>query len=287
MSGSYEREPRIGCALVFVILVALGVAVAIPDLVTHRRCVVEGTLIATPSGPRPIESLRIGDAVVSRGPDGSESVSHVVATVEAPVDEFLELTFENGRRLEVTATHPVASGGSWIEAGFLREGDRAEAREGTTKVRHVLARRHPVRVFDITVQPDACFFAAGILVHNKTSNEAAAIGSLKTFAMSEAVYHENYDPPRFASLAELSSAKLIDGVLGSGTKQGYVFAVEPSSTEPALSWFATARPVLPGTTGDRYFVTNERGVIFYTTAAPFAVDPSICAIPSHAVPIGK
>lgn len=111
----------------------------------------------------------------------------------------------------------------------------------------------------------------------KHGNEASAIGALKTIATSEAMFREgdkeqdgNLD---YGSLAELNDMKLIDSVLGGGTKQGYVFEVHPSATTPEFLWYATARPTTPGTTGDRFFYTNQAGVIFYSTQ-PFEVDPA-------------
>jgi Ca-activated chloride channel family protein len=84
-------------------------------------------------------------------------------------------------------------------------------------------------------------------------------------------------------LRALADAKLVDGVLGSGEKQGYRFdMLQPNE----LIWMAVASPVTPRGTGDRWFVTNHAGVIYYSTEGPFALDPA-CAIPPHAVPIGR
>lgn len=89
-------------------------------------------------------------------------------------------------------------------------------------------------------------------------------------------------PP--AALRELSDAGLIDSVLGSGVKQGYRFEVLVSPDDP-LRWMAVASPAAQGT-GDRWFVTNHEGVVYYGTSGPFRLDPS-CAIPADARPVGK
>ncbi len=111
----------------------------------------------------------------------------------------------------------------------------------------------------------------------KHGNEASAIGALKTIATSQALFREgdkeqdgNLD---YATLAELDRTKLIDSVLGSGTKQGYQFEVHPVPGTPEFLWYAVARPTAPGTTGERYFYTNQAGVIFYSMT-PIEVDPA-------------
>ena len=121
----------------------------------------------------------------------------------------------------------------------------------------------------------------------KHGNEASAIGALKTLATSEAIFREgdkeqdgNLD---YGMLSELSTTKLIDSVLGSGTKQGYLFqAVYGFSTSEFL-WFGVANPAIAGTTGDRYFTTNHGGALFYTTGAALAVDTNTCLLPQAGV----
>jgi type IV pilus assembly protein PilA len=119
----------------------------------------------------------------------------------------------------------------------------------------------------------------GLVQARRASNESQAIAALKALATSESTFREsdksqdgNLD---YGMLSELEKAKLIDPVLGSGTKQGYFFAAHPSTTTSEFLWFATASPEVPHATGDRYFFTNQAGVIFYSTT-PFEVDPETC-----------
>jgi prepilin-type N-terminal cleavage/methylation domain-containing protein len=102
----------------------------------------------------------------------------------------------------------------------------------------------------------------------KHGNEAAAIGALKTICTSQTLFREG-DKDKdndldYGSITELSTSGLIDEVLGSGTKQGYIFECEPHSTQPTFLWAAVANPAVPGTTGDRSFCTNQGGVVYYT-----------------------
>jgi type IV pilus assembly protein PilA len=124
----------------------------------------------------------------------------------------------------------------------------------------------------------------------KPGNEAAAIGALKTLATAQARFREgDLDADGtldYATLAELSDATLIDAVLASGAKQGYLFQVQPSPRTPGLLWMAVASPATPGASGDRYFFTNQTGIIYYSVTAPFALDPD-ASTPTDALPIGR
>jgi prepilin-type N-terminal cleavage/methylation domain-containing protein len=129
----------------------------------------------------------------------------------------------------------------------------------------------------------------------KHGNEASAIGALKTLATSEAIFREG-DKERdgnldYGMLSELNSTGLIDSVLGSGTKQGYIFQAAYSFSTSEFLWFAMANPAISGTTGDRYFDSNQAGVIFYTTGLQLVLDTDTCILPNTngggEIPTGK
>jgi type IV pilus assembly protein PilA len=127
----------------------------------------------------------------------------------------------------------------------------------------------------------------------KHGNEAAAIGALKTTNTAETLFREGDKESDaildYGNLQELSNTTLIDGVLGSGTKQGYVFRVEASTSTGEFLWFATANPASPTTTGDRYFATNHAGVIYYTGTAgdSISITQPECTIDTALLPVGK
>lgn len=122
------------------------------------------------------------------------------------------------------------------------------------------------------------------------ANEASAVGSLRLLNMSALDYNSTYQngfPPSIETLAgpngaatSCDHARLIDKVLASGQKSGYVFTYVPRSsvrgTKPVLSltaqqhgctspgsdeYWLTADPITRGTTGQRSFFTDETGVI--------------------------
>jgi hypothetical protein len=120
-----------------------------------------------------------------------------------------------------------------------------------------------------------------------------AIYALKAITTAQMLFHEGDKDGDgtldYATLAELSSATLVDAVLGSGRKDGYVFQVRPSATSPEWMWMAVANPEEPGpVTGERYLVTNHAGIIYYTGLQGGAFELNdACEIPPGALPVGK
>jgi hypothetical protein len=121
---------------------------------------------------------------------------------------------------------------------------------------------------------------------------AAPIGALKTINSSQTLFREGDKEGDgtldYGTLAELNDAALIDSALGSGRKDGYVFQVRPSPHTPELLWMAIANPEEPGVTGDRYYVTNQAGIIYYTGSLGSAFELNeACEIPPNTLPVGK
>jgi prepilin-type N-terminal cleavage/methylation domain-containing protein len=131
-----------------------------------------------------------------------------------------------------------------------------------------------------------------LLQARKNGNEASAIGALKTISATEAIFREgdkeqdgNFD---YGMLSELNNTGLIDTVLGTGAKQGYLFQCTYSFTTSEFDWFGVANPAVPGISGDRYFAANMAGVIYYTTGGNLVVDTYSCLLPGQgAMPTSK
>lgn len=125
----------------------------------------------------------------------------------------------------------------------------------------------------------------------KAGNEAAALGALKTISSAQALFREGDKDDdgvfNYGSLGPLEDANLIDGVLGGGTKNGYLFECEAGTDSPEFTWWATARPAIPGKTGDRYFYINQTGVIYFSKSGKEAPDPKNGAFPRSLTPIGR
>jgi prepilin-type N-terminal cleavage/methylation domain-containing protein len=113
------------------------------------------------------------------------------------------------------------------------------------------------------------------LTHSKMqANEAAAVVTLQTLNSTAVMYSTTYGtfphaisdlgPSSGGSNSSSATADLVDSALASGVKSGYKFTITPMATDPAghvLSYGITATPLVPGTTGQRSFFTDQSGVI--------------------------
>jgi len=133
-----------------------------------------------------------------------------------------------------------------------------------------------------------------LLSARKHGQEASAIASLRTTNTQQVLFRDGGKRDdgnnEFGMLSELSNTGLIDAVLGSGSKQGYIFVATYSNGTSEYLWFGTGNPVLPSKTGDRYFEVNSDGVIWYTTSSSFPLDNNTCLLPNSAhptAPLGK
>jgi type IV pilus assembly protein PilA len=79
-----------------------------------------------------------------------------------------------------------------------------------------------------------------LLRARRSANEGSATASMRTIGSGELLY--NSTNGSFGTLAQLSADSIIDNVLGSGTKSGYVFSATPDATSPALQFTATGTP---------------------------------------------
>ena len=102
----------------------------------------------------------------------------------------------------------------------------------------------------------------------RAANEASAVSSLKLIASGQLVYRQTQG--QYTTLASLNQDSIIDNLVGSGTKSGYVFESSPG-TSPADEYTATATPSVPSgfaASGVRYFFIMQDHVIRYNMTGP-------------------
>jgi type IV pilus assembly protein PilA len=109
------------------------------------------------------------------------------------------------------------------------------------------------------------------------ANEASAVTSLGTLNEAALLYSNTYGkfPPELSNLGPTATgaspsadaADLVDSVLASGTKTGYVFhyqtfqITDPDGKNRVTVYTIASDPVLPGSTGRRHFFTDQTGTI--------------------------
>jgi len=105
------------------------------------------------------------------------------------------------------------------------------------------------------------------------ANEASAVSSCRLINTAEVTYGAFYQMGYSSSLAQLgppasgpataAAADLIDEILASSRKSGYVFSYTPSALVGGIysSYQVQANPAIPDGTGTRHFYTDPSGVI--------------------------
>jgi prepilin-type N-terminal cleavage/methylation domain-containing protein len=117
-----------------------------------------------------------------------------------------------------------------------------------------------------------------VLGTRMTANETSAVNSLSTLNSASLTYLTIYGgyPANLASLGPgptpgPAAADLIDSVLSSGSKSGYMFVYSPGPKDPTgrvNTYSIRADPSAPGTTGRRSFFTDQSGVIRSNNSGP-------------------
>lgn len=112
------------------------------------------------------------------------------------------------------------------------------------------------------------------------ANESASVQNMRNITTANVVYSSTYGIGYASSLAALgpppgsgvpspANSSLIDDVLALGSKSGYTYTYTPGSPVNGVidSFQLTASPLNPGITGNRYFFTDDSGVIRQNTSA--------------------
>ena len=134
----------------------------------------------------------------------------------------------------------------------------------------------------------------GLLRARMAGNEASGIGSLRAINSGQAAYSASCANGGYATtLADLFKAPsggtgfISPDLASNGTvKSGYTVSLAAgagsapitvaantcngSAADAVSSFYASANPVTPGSSGSRYFGTDTRGTIFQNTAAVLA-----------------
>ena len=106
-----------------------------------------------------------------------------------------------------------------------------------------------------------------LLRARRAANEGSATASMRTLGSGELLYRSTNG--NFTSLAGLSSDSIIDNVLGSGTKSGYVFSATPG-TLTDLQFTCTGTPSISTgatQTGARQYFVDETQVVRFAIGA--------------------
>ena len=114
----------------------------------------------------------------------------------------------------------------------------------------------------------AAIAISNFLASRRAANDSSAIGSLRTITSAQATFQSTVGGgvDYATNGTVLADNNLIDGVLGAGTKSGYLFTITgvAATSTTASTFTATAVPQNTGAltaSGTRSFFVNEAGVI--------------------------
>ncbi|MGC5166719.1 polymorphic toxin-type HINT domain-containing protein [Luteimicrobium sp. DT211] len=138
-------------------------------------CFTAGTLVSTPDGDRPIETLRAGDKVYTFDQaSGVQLLETVEETFVRTTTRLFHLTI-GGATVTTTAEHPLmVTGMGWVQAADLRPGDLLTTPDGTVTLDELRAETvdetAAVTVYNIHVRAFHTYYVvagnAPVLVHN-------------------------------------------------------------------------------------------------------------------------
>lgn len=164
--GKLRRRCLLG-SLVFLIL-AVGIFLVRSQLAVffNDDCIVEGTLVDTPNGQVPVESLRVGSLVISIDDAGRAVASEVVALSQQFGPSALQFETESAGILRITHPHLVLTDVGWMPACSLRLGSRVLTTHGYERIVAASKIVETVRTFELSTSPVHNFIAGGVVVHN-------------------------------------------------------------------------------------------------------------------------
>ncbi len=140
-----------------------------PDCYPVIGCFTAGTMIATPSGQRPIEQIKIGDWVITWDPNQGRMVPGQVTHTFMHKSEPTLWLVTSGGSVNTTAIHPFWDGHKWVEAGNLLPG-KSYVFGNNGKLQKVLFMMNGSKqdVYNLEIgNANHDYFANGFLVHNK------------------------------------------------------------------------------------------------------------------------
>jgi hypothetical protein len=136
-----------------------------------RSCFVAGTPVRTIHGLRPVESLQVGDQVLSQDTDrGALSFQPIMVVHHNPPSATLRLDLDNGETLVPSIYHRFwRAGRGWAIARDLKPGDILRTLEGRTRIK-TIAPGPTAPVYNLDVAESRTFFVGehGALVHDNT-----------------------------------------------------------------------------------------------------------------------
>ena len=141
-----------------------------PTSVQRLSCFGAGTLVRTLTGLEPIETLKVGDPVLTQSTrTGALGYKPILAVHHNPPSKTFEVKLGEETVVSSEFHRFWKSGQGWVMARDLKEGDRLRTLDGPVAVSRI-ERGEVLPVYNLDVAEDADFFVGrgGVLVHDNT-----------------------------------------------------------------------------------------------------------------------
>ena len=142
-------------------------------------CFVEDTLVSTPDGQIPIQTLKVGDKIYAFNEHNDDTVIDTISNLisHTPEEDTFGLYKITTKTNEVTATgnHPFAklnseyddNGADWTSVRLLKVGDKIYDESGIAQtITSIEKLNHKETTYNLTIEDTHTYIADGFRVHN-------------------------------------------------------------------------------------------------------------------------
>ena len=143
---------------------------------SQRRfdCLAAGTLVWTWQGEKPIETIRVGDLVLSQDPENGElAYKPVIRTTIRPVTETVKIHYGQ-HHLETSGGHLFwVSGEGWVKSRQLKSGMQLHTMKGVVPIQYLEPGRK-VKTYNLIVDGHHTYFvgAGRVLSHDNSVRQS-------------------------------------------------------------------------------------------------------------------
>ena len=137
---------------------------------SSSECFPRGTLIWTELGKRPIETVKVGDRVLSQRTETGELAYKVVKAVTRREQAPMQTVSLGSQQLTLTTGHPLwINNTGWRMAKLLKRGDQVHCLNGSRKIDQS-SPAPPETAFNLIIDDFGSYFVTelGILAHDNT-----------------------------------------------------------------------------------------------------------------------
>lgn len=147
------------------------------------------TAIETPQGSKEINSLKVGDEIISLNKDFSQNPRAIITLQELEIDSYIEITTEDDVTIRVSADQKLFVPQKWVQADQLSLSDVLLKKDNTLiRIKSICSKKEKIKLQFITVEGHRNFLATknGILVHNGPISGAVGYWIAKTLCYGTA-----------------------------------------------------------------------------------------------------